>query len=152
MDYNTLDLALLSEVSGELEKVTKEMNAPCEETTLTRILARYQLKDIFNPDEFGMFCEALPSKSLPLRGKRCSGRKHSKVRLTGMAASNALCDKIPMFVIRKSASPKCFKHVRNLLCRYRSEKKTWMDGTLFEEWLHKLDQLAQVFTMKTLEH
>ena len=57
-----------------------------------------------------------------------------------MAASNALGEKIPMFVIRKSASPRCFKHVRNLPCRYRSQKKAEMDGTLFEEWLHELDR------------
>ena len=111
------------EVSGESEKITKEMTAPWEETTLPTILARYQQKDIFNVDEFGLFYEALPSKSLHFQGKRCSGGKHSKVRLTGMAASNALGEKIPMFVIGKSASPTCFKHVRNLPCRYWSQKK-----------------------------
>ena len=74
------------------------------------------------------------------RGKRCSGGKHSKVQLTGMAASNALDKKIPMFVIGKSASPRCFKHVRNLSRRYRSQKKAWRDGTLFEECLHELDR------------
>ena len=57
-----------------------------------------------------------------------------------MAASNALGEKLPMFVIGKSAKPRCFKHVRNLPCRYRSQKKAWMDGTLFEEWLRELDR------------
>ena len=114
----------------ESENVTKDMTAPWEETTLRTILARYQLKDIFNSDEFGLYYEALPSKSLHLRCKNCSGGQHSNVRLTGMAVSNTLGDKIPMFLIGKSASPKCFKHVRNLLCRYRSQKKAWMDGTL----------------------
>ena len=36
-------------------------------------------------------------KFLHLRGKHCSGGKHSKVQLTGMAASNTLGEKIPMF-------------------------------------------------------
>ena len=138
MDYNIFHLFFrhgitFKEVSGESEKVTKKMTASLEETTLSTRLARYQLKDIFNADEFGLFYEALPSKSLHFRGKCCSGGKHSKVRLTGMAASNALGEKIPMFVIGKSASPRSFKHVRNLPCRYRSQKKAWMDGTLFEE-------------------
>ena len=53
-------------------------------------------------------------------------------------ASNALSEKIPMFVTGKSTSPRCFKHARNLPCRYRPQKKAWMDGTLFEEWLHEL--------------
>ena len=91
-------------VSGESEKVTKEMTASWEEITLPTILTRYQLKNIFNADEFGLFYKALPSKSLHFPGKRCSGGKHSKVQLTGMAASNALGEKIPMFVIAKSDS------------------------------------------------
>ena len=119
MDYNIFHFFFrhsitFKEVSGESGKVTKEMAAPWDETTLPTILARYQLKDIFNADEFGLFYEALPSKSLRFQGKRCSGEKRSKVRLTGMAGSNALGEKIPMFVIGKSASLRCFKHVRNL--------------------------------------
>ena len=69
------------EVSGESEKVTKEMTAPWEETDLLTILVRYQLKDIFNANEFGLFYNALPSKYLHFRGKRCFGGKHSKVLL-----------------------------------------------------------------------
>ena len=109
------------------------MTAPWEETILPTTLARYQLKDIFDVDEFGLFFEALPSKSLHFRGKLCSGAKHSKVWLTGMTAFNALGEKITIFVIEKSASPRFFKHVRNFPCRYRSQKKAWMDETLFEE-------------------
>ena len=143
MDYNIFHLFFkhgktFKEVSGKSEKVTKEMTAPWEKTALSTILGRYQLKDIFNADEFGLFYEPLTSKSLHFRGEHCSGGKHTKVRLTGMTASNALGEKIPIFYIRKSASPRRFKHVRNPPCRYRSQKKAWMDGTLFEEWLHEL--------------
>ena len=112
MDYNIFHLFFrhgitFKEVSGESEKVTKEMTAPWEETDLLTILARYQLKDIFNANEFGLFYKALPSKYLHFRGKHCFGGKHSKVLLTGMDASNALCEKIPMLVIGKSTSPRC---------------------------------------------
>ena len=134
----------------ESEKVNKEMTAPWEETTLEAILAWYQLKDIFNADEFCLFYEALQSKSLHFQGKSCSGGKHSKVRLTEMAASNALVEKIPMFVIGKSASPRCFKYVCNLSCRYRSQKKAWMVGTLFEEWLHELDRKFEMQRRKVV--
>ena len=82
------------------------------------MLARYQLKYIFNADELGLFYQALPSKSLHVRGKLSSGGKQSKVWLTRMAAFNALGEKIPMFVIGKSASPRCFKYVHKLTCRY----------------------------------
>ena len=45
--------------------VTKEMTAPWKETNLPTILATYQIKDIFNAEELGLFYEALPSTSLP---------------------------------------------------------------------------------------
>ena len=74
----------LKEVSGEPENVAKEMTAPWEEASLQTILARNQLKDIFNADEFGLFYEALPSKSLHFWRKRCSEGNYGKVWLTGM--------------------------------------------------------------------
>ena len=48
MDYRIFHFFLrhnitFKEVSGKSEKVTKEMTAPWEETTLPTILARYQL-------------------------------------------------------------------------------------------------------------
>ena len=63
------------------------------------MLARYQLKEIFNADEFGLFYKALPSKFLHFRGNSCSGGKHSKVQITRMAAANALGKEITMFLI-----------------------------------------------------
>ena len=72
------------------------MKAPWEKTTLPKILARYQLKDIFNADEISVFYEALSWKSLHFRGRHFSGGKHSEVRLIGMTASNALDEKMLM--------------------------------------------------------
>ena len=40
-----------------------------------------------------------------------------------------------MFVIDKAKSPRCFKRVKHLPCRYRSQKNSWMDGILFGEWI-----------------
>ena len=80
-----------------------------------------------------------PNKSLNLRSEACTGGKHSKICLTGMAAANAMGDKIPMFVIGKSKSPRCFKGVKHLPCRYRNQNKSWMDSVLFEEWIPEMD-------------
>ena len=60
MDYNIFHLFFrrcitFKKVSRESEKVIKEMTASWEETTLPKILARYQLKDSFNANEFGLF-------------------------------------------------------------------------------------------------
>ncbi|XP_057290295.1 tigger transposable element-derived protein 4-like [Hydractinia symbiolongicarpus] len=83
-----------------------------------------------------------------MKGDKCSGGKHSKVRLTGLAAGNALGERLPMFVIGKSANPRCFKGVKTLPCRYRSQKNSWMSGELFEEWVRELDRKFSVSKQK----
>ena len=56
-----------------------------------------------------------------------------------MTAANATRDKIPMFVIGKSKSSRCFKGVKHLPCRYRNQNKNWMDSVLFEELIGEMD-------------
>ena len=100
----------------------------------------YDLKDIYNADEFGLFYQYVPNKTYQLKSEKCSGGKLSKVRITGMvsatgmASANAAGDKLPMFVIDIGKARKF------LPCRYRHQKKSWMDGILFEEWARELDR------------
>ena len=115
------------------------MTASWSETYLPTILSKYELKDIYNADEFGFLCQALPDKSLHYKGERCSGGKHSKVRLTGLGSGNATGEKLPLFVIEKSAKPRCFSDLKSLLCFYCFHKKSLMDGDLFTEWVKELD-------------
>ena len=115
------------------------MTAPWTETTLPIILSCYLLENIFNADEFGLFYQCLPNKTLHLKGEKCSGGKHSKVHFTGLAAGNAYEERLQMFVIGKSVKPRCFKGVKSLPCRYRAQHKSWMFGELFEDWVHELD-------------
>ena len=61
----------LREVSGEEKSCTPEMTASWKETRLPTILSRYKLKDIFNADEFCLFYQALPSKSMHCKNERC---------------------------------------------------------------------------------
>ena len=125
--------------SGEEKDVTREMTDPWKETTLQTILTNYAKADIYNADEFGLFFKALPKKTLHLKDEKCTGGKHSKIRVTGLAAANMNGDKLPMFVIGKLQKPRCFKNIKKLPCRYRGQMKTWMDPTLFEEWVRELD-------------
>ena len=128
------------EVSGESNSVTPEMIESWKGTSLPTILSRFQLKDIYNADEFGLFYQGLPTTTLHRKGEKCSGGKHSKVRITGMATASATGEKLPMSVIGKSKKPRCFNGVRNLPCRYRAQAKSWMDSFLFEEWVKELDK------------
>ena len=91
-------------------------------------------------DDFGLFYKCVINKTYQYKSEKCSGGKLSKIRITGMAAANAVGDKIPMFVIGKSQNPRCFKSAEFLPCRYRNRKKNWMDGTLLEEWVRELDR------------
>ena len=116
------------------------MTAPWAETTLPTMLSKYELNQIYSADEFRLFYRAQPEKSLHLKDERCVGGKHSKLRLTGLAAANAVGEKLPMFVIGKSKSPRCFKNIKHLPCRYRSQNKSWMDSILFEEWVREIDR------------
>ena len=98
------------------------MTAPWNETTLLTLLSNYKLENVFNVDEFGMFYQCLPAKTYHLCREKCSGEKNRKVRLTGMAAASATGEKLPMFVVGKSKTPQCFKYIKQIPCRYRSQK------------------------------
>ena len=115
------------------------MIATWYETSLSTLLSLYNLKDIYNDDEFGIFYQCLPNNAFHLKSDKYSGEKHSKIRITGLAAANAVGDKLPMFMIGKSKNPRCFKSVRSLPCRYQSQQKSWVDSVLFEECVRELD-------------
>ena len=126
-------------ISGEERSCTEEMTASWAQTHLPTILSRYDLRDIYNADEFGLFYQQLPTKSFHLKGERCTGGKFSKVCLTGLAAGNAAGEKLPMFVIGKAEKPRCFKGVTSLPCQYKPQRKSWMDSEIFSDYVRKLD-------------
>ena len=51
----------------------------------------------------------VPNKTYHFKNEKCTGSKHSKVRLTGMAVANVNGERLPVFVIGKSKTPRCFK-------------------------------------------
>ena len=54
-------------VSGESNACTDEMVAPWEQTTLPTILSKYDLNQIYNADEFGLFYHGQTNKFLHLK-------------------------------------------------------------------------------------
>ena len=65
------------------------------ETSLPTLLYNYDLKDIYNADEFALFYQCVPNKIYQLKPEKCSGGKLSQVRITGMASANAAGEKLP---------------------------------------------------------
>ena len=47
-------------------------------------------------------------------------------------------DKLPLVVIGKRKRPRAFKNV-TVPVEYTANKKAWMKGALFEDWMRKLD-------------
>ena len=90
------------------------------------IVSCYALKGIFNVDQFRLFYPVLPSKTMHFKSQKCSGGKHSKVCLTGLAVDNTFKERLSMFIVRKSQNPRCFNGVKHLPYRYRSQLKSWM--------------------------
>ena len=80
------------------------------------IFSRYELRDIYNADEFDLFYQQLPTKSFHLKGERCAGGKFGKDPLAGLAARNEVGENIPMLIIVKAEKPRCFKAVKSLPC------------------------------------
>ena len=110
------------------------------ETSLPTLLSQYELEGIYKRWWIWHLLPMSTEQNISfIKSNKYSGGKHSKIRITGLAAANAVGNKLPMFVIGKSKNPRCFKNVRSLPCRYWSQRKSWMDSALFEEWVRELD-------------
>ena len=81
----------------------------------------------------------MPNKTYHFKSNKCTGGKHSKVRLTGMAVGYVNGERLPMFVIDKSKTPRCFKGMKNVPCCYQAHPKSWISSELFEEWVKETD-------------
>ncbi|XP_072173833.1 tigger transposable element-derived protein 4-like [Diadema setosum] len=126
--------------AGESAGVDEELIQGWKDGKLTDILRRYDPKDIYIADETGLFWQMLPEKSLCFLGTTFHGGKQQNTRVTVLVCANMDgSNKLPLFVVGKSKRPPAFKNVKNLPVAYKANKKAWMTGALFEEWLRKLD-------------
>ena len=126
-------------VFGEETSCAEDMTASWEQIHMPTILSRYELRDIYNADEFGLFCEQLLTKFSHLKGERCAGGKFSKARLTGLAAGNGVGGNLPMLVIGKVEKPRCFKGAKSPPCQYKSQMKSWMGSEVFSDYARRLE-------------
>lgn len=100
----------------------------------------YREENIWNADETGIYFRALPDGTLTFKSDNKRGGEKSKERITALFACSAAGEKKELFVIGKSHSPRCFKHVRTLPVRYAANANAWMTGALFVEWLKDWDR------------
>ncbi|XP_040073753.1 tigger transposable element-derived protein 6-like [Ixodes scapularis] len=98
----------------------------------------YSERDVYNADETALFYQMRPVRTHALKGDKCVGGKHSKVRITVLLCCNVDgSDRRLPFVIGTAKKPRCFTNP--LPVRYRDSAKAWMTRQLFAEWLTELD-------------
>ncbi|CAG8507673.1 10705_t:CDS:2 [Scutellospora calospora] len=93
---------------------------------LRELLAKFELKDVYNMDEMGFL----------------KGRKKNKDRLTVAFCVNVdRTDKLKPFVIRKYHNLRCFKGIKcnRLGVTYDNSANAWMTTVLFQNWLKEFD-------------
>ena len=134
-------------VYGEEEAVSPADTETWLDVTLPELLHEFPPENIFNADETGLFYKLQPDKTLAFKGQKCSGGKKAKDRLTVLVGASMMGEKLPLIVIGKSKSPRCFKGIRSLPLDYTANTKAWMTGDLFEDivqkWKHIFSQLGR---------
>ena len=93
--------------------------------------------------KLAFFFKCFPYRTHLLKHEKCAGGKMSKERLTVLVSASMMGEKLPLLVIGKSAKPHCFKGVKRLPLKYKSNSKAWMTCSIFESWLRKLDSLMR---------
>ena len=89
----------------------------------------YSDEEIYNADESGLFFKVLPDRTLNHKGRRCTGGKLSKERVTILLRTNATgTHKVKPLVIGRSENPRCFRGVRKSLLpvSFHHNKNSWM--------------------------
>ena len=109
---------------------------------MPKLIEKYELRDIFNGDESGLFYKATPNKTMIYKNMSANSVKSEKERLILLFCANADgSEKLKPVCIGKSANPRYFKTVNkaNLPVYYRHNVKAWMTEQIFREWLQRLD-------------
>lgn len=98
---------------------------------------RYELRDVFNMDETGLFFRAVPDKTVDQK-KVCHRGELASERLTLSLCINALGEKEPPVVI----CPKCFKDsdAPQLGVEWYPNSKAWMTSDIFYQWITKFNE------------
>ena len=107
---------------------------------LRQTLRDYDPKDIFNCDETGLFWKMKPSRTLS--NSSVAGSKQSKDRITILLTCNSTrTEKMHPLFIYKYENPRALKNINknSLPVNYYWNKKSWMQVSIWNQYLKKLD-------------
>lgn len=129
-------------------------DASTEMVSIRQALSNYRPQDIYNCDETGLYWRLIPDKSLSTQS--IPGQNKNKARISLLFCCNSdASDKVPLWFIGTSKRPKTFAasgiNIENLGCVWKSNRRAWMTGDIFKEWLlwfeHKMTGRKVVLLM-----
>lgn len=134
-EVGDVDVAAVEE---ELKELRKEVDV-------------YDSENIYNMDESALYWKMTPEGTLAT--EKMPGGKHEKARISINLAVNATgSHRLSPWFIGTAAKPRCFArsgiHVSNFRMTWRANKKAWMTGVIFREYLLWFD--AQMTGRKVL--
>ncbi|XP_051012804.1 tigger transposable element-derived protein 4 [Acomys russatus] len=114
------------------------------QNVLPYYLNDYHPKNVFNVKETGLFYRMLPTNTFAFKGETCSIGKLCKDRITLAVGTNMDgSEKLPLLIIGKNRTPRCFKGIKSLPVYYEANRMAWMTATIFGQWMQKLDEKFQ---------
>jgi hypothetical protein len=125
---------------GEAASVDDSITVEQRMNEIRAVTDRYDLRDIYNMDETGLYWKLMPDKTLAT--EQLSGLKKDKSRVTiAVTANGDGTDRVPLWIIGTAIRPRCFKGIRieNLGCQWASNKEAWMNTVIMERWLRWFD-------------
>jgi len=107
---------------------------------------------MLNMDVAALFYQLAPSNTYVLESDAKEARgtelRRAKARITLIITVNATETFKSIAVIGKAAQPVCFRGNSDLPERYYSQRKGWMDSTVYAEWLTDLSDDGAMLTNK----
>ncbi|XP_074854943.1 tigger transposable element-derived protein 1 [Carettochelys insculpta] len=134
--YNLHNIKMSSEVAGADTAAAKKFT-----DCLKKIIEEggYSPKQVFNVDETGLYWKRMPERTYISREeKTVPGFQAAKDRLTLLLGGNAAGDmKMKPLAVYQSETPRALKGYSKecLPVIWRSNKKAWVTGAVFSEWL-----------------
>lgn len=110
------------------------------QSVLPDLVSGYESNNIYNADESGFFYKALPRGTFATFGDKPTTGKMQKERLTALFICNMDGSDKQLFIIGKSATPRCFKNILRPPLPYYNNKNAWMTHSIFTDILNNFNK------------
>ncbi|XP_053201820.1 tigger transposable element-derived protein 6-like [Panonychus citri] len=132
----------LGKIHGESKCVDKRKVDEWKCEVIPRLVLEWQSEFIYNCDETGLFWRQIPNRTYFFSKHEHGGDKIFNERVSILFCVNMKGDKEIPLVIGRSKKPRCSYGgwLDDVNVIYRSQENSWMNTSLFDEWLTNWNQ------------